>query len=111
LHLPKDPKVGGTLPLLEPKGVLFSHSFYLDLDTLYQKRDKIFPPDLAKGFSEGEKQVSRFLIGSSLPKFLSQTGLHYRLVATRPEGVADYKTQPDQKLPAFAAVLSMRDPA
>jgi len=110
LHLPRDPKVGGTLPLLAPKGVLFSHSFYFDLDTLYRKRAQIFPPELAKGITEGEQQISRFLIGSSLPKFLAQSGLHYRLVATGPEAVADYKTQPDQKLPAFAAVLSTRDP-
>jgi hypothetical protein len=110
IHLPRDPKVGGALPLLEPKGVLFSYSFYLDLDTLYQKREQIFPPQVAKDFAEGEKQISRFLIGSSLPKFLGQAGVHYRIVATRPETVAEYKTQPDQRLPAFAIVLSSRDP-
>ncbi|HKA08775.1 MAG TPA: hypothetical protein VKD71_16060 [Gemmataceae bacterium] len=111
LHLPRDPNVGGTLPLLEPKGVLFSHSFYLDLDTLYQKRDEIMPPTVAKQFAEGEKQISRFLINTTLPKFLSQAGVHYRLVAVQPEKVADYKTEPNQPIPAFAAVLSMRDPA
>jgi hypothetical protein len=110
LHLPRDPKVGGTLPLLEPKGVLFSHSFYLDLDTLYQKREAIMPPQVAKQFEEGEKQISRFLINTSLSKFLSQSGVHYRLVAVQPEKVPDYKTEPNQPLPAFAAVLSMRDP-
>lgn len=111
LHLPKDPKVGGTLPLLEPKGVLFSYSFYFDFDALYRKREQILPPQVAKDFENGEKEISRFLIGSNLPKFLSQLGAHYRVVATRPEGVPGYKTQPDQKLPAFAVVVSMRDPA
>ena len=111
LHLPKDPKVTGALPLLEPKGVLFSHSFYLDLDTLYQKRDQILPPQVAKDFADGEKQISRFLIGSTLPKFLSQAGVHYRVVVTKPEPVAAYKTEPDQRLPAFAVIVSMRDPA
>jgi len=111
LHLPKESTVGGTLPLLEPKGVLFSHSFYFDFDTLYRKRERIFPPDLVKGFNDGEKHISRFLIGSSLPKFLSQSGVYYRLVAASPEPVADYKTEPAQRLPAFAAVLSTRDPA
>src|SRR5262249_1831843 len=33
-----------------------------------------------------------------------------RLVAVEPEKVADYKTSPNQPFPAFAAVLSMRDP-
>jgi len=111
LHLPRDPKVGGTLPLLEPKGVLFTHSFYYDFDTLYQKRGAIMPPEVAKQFAEGEKQISRFLINTSLSKFLSQSGVHYRLVAVQPEAVPDYETEPDQKLPAFAIVLSMRDPA
>lgn len=110
LHLPRDPKVGGTLPLLEPKGVLFSHSFYLDLDTLYQKREAIFPPQVAKDFANGEQQISRFLLGTTLPKFLNEAGVHYRLVATQPEKVESYKTQPDQRLPAFAVVVSMRDP-
>ena len=111
LHLPRDPKVGGSLPLLEPKGVLFTHSFYYDLDTLYQKRDAIMPPQVAKDFAEGEKQISRFLLNTSLPKFLSQAGVHYRLVAVQPEKVESHKTEPDQKLPAFAVVVSMRDPA
>ena len=110
LHLPKDPKVGGTLPLLEPKGVLASHSFYLDLDTLYRQREQILPPQVAKDFAEGEKQISRFLIGSSLPEFLRQGGVHYRLVAAKPETIPEYKTEPDQKLPSFAIVASMRDP-
>jgi hypothetical protein len=111
LHLPRDPKISGTLPLLEPKGVLFSHSFYYDFDTLYQKREAIMPPEVAKQFAEGEKQISRFLINTSLSKFLSQSGVYYRLVAVQPEAVPDYKIEPDQKLPAFAIVLSMRDPA
>jgi hypothetical protein len=110
LHLPRDPKVAGTLPLLEPKGVLFSHTFYLDLNTLYQKREAILPPQIAKDFAEQEKQISRFLIGTTLPKFLSQMGTHIRLVATQPEKVESYKTQPDQRLPAFAVVIEMRDP-
>ena len=38
LHLPRDPKVGGSLPLLEPDGVIFSHSFYLDVGVLWTKR-------------------------------------------------------------------------
>jgi hypothetical protein len=37
--------------------------------------------------------------------------VHYRLVAVPPERVTDYKTEPNQPIPAFAVVLSMRDPA
>jgi hypothetical protein len=111
LHLPKDPKVPHSLPLLEPKGVLLSYSFYLDLDPLYKNRDAILPPKVAKDFVEGEKQISRFLLGTSLPQLFAQGGPYFRIVAVQPEKVADYKTEPEQKLPAFALVLSMRDPA
>ena len=111
LHLPRDLAVGGTLPLLEPKGVLFSHSFYFDFDTLYKKREAIMPMKVAKDFAEGEKQVSRFLLGTSLPKFLSESGVYHRIVAVQPERVPEYKTEPGQRLPAAAFVTSMRDPA
>lgn len=111
LHVPRDPNVSGTLPLLEPKGVLFSYSFYFDFDTLYRKRDAIMPAKVAKDFAEGEKQISRFLLGTTLPKYLTQAGVHYRIVAVQPEKVESYKTEPDQKLPAAALVVSMRDPA
>ncbi|HVK13869.1 MAG TPA: hypothetical protein VM597_34320, partial [Gemmataceae bacterium] len=110
IHAPKDPNVGGTLPLLEPKGVLFSHSFYLDLDPIYAKRDAILPAQVSKDFVEGEKQISRFLLGTTLPKYLSQTGVHHRVVVAPPEKVEGYKTQPGQRLPSFAVVTSMRDP-
>jgi hypothetical protein len=110
LHLPRDPKVPGTLPLLEPNGVLFSHSFYFDPDTLYRKRDAIMPAKVAKDFADGEKQISRFLLGTTLPKYLSQAGVHYRIVAVQPERVEAYKTEPNQRTPAFAVVVSMRDP-
>jgi len=111
LHLPKDPKVPHSLPLLEPKGVLFSYSFYLDLDPLYRNRDAILPPKVAKDFADGEKQISRFLLGTSLPQLFAQGGPHFRIVATQPAKVPEYKTEPEQKLPAFAVVVSMRDPA
>lgn len=110
LHLPRDPKVGGTLPLLEPKGVLFGHSFYLDLDPIYSKREAILPAQTAKEFAEGEKQISRFLLGTTLPKYLSQSGVHHRVVVASPEKVEGYAKQPDQRLPSFAFVTSMRDP-
>jgi hypothetical protein len=111
LHLPRDPKVGGSLPLLEPKGVLFSYSFYMDFDTFYSKREAIFPPQVAKDIAEGEKQISRILINTSLPKFLSQSGVHHRIVVVPPTKVEGYKTEPDQKLPGVAFITSMRDPA
>ena len=71
LHLPRDARIPGTLPPLEPKGVIFSHSFYLDLGVLWQKRTKIMYADNAKSFEEGVKEAGRFLIGTSIEKLLA----------------------------------------
>jgi hypothetical protein len=110
LHLPRDPKFSGSLPLLEPKGVLFSHSFYLDLNTLYTKRDKIMSGQSAKDFDEGVKQISRVLVGTSLDKLFAQMGPHHRLVAVQRPPTAGYKSEPQIRIPAFAYIASMRDP-
>lgn len=110
LHLPRDPKISGSLPLLEPKGVLFSHSFYLDLNTLYTKRDKIMSGQSAKDFDEGVKQISRVLVGTSLDKLFAQMGPHHRLVAVQRPPTAAYKIEPQIRIPAFAYIASMRDP-
>ena len=110
LHLPRDPKIAGTLPLLEPKGVIFSHSFYLDLATFWKDRTKIMTAENAKDFENAIKQAGRFLPGSSFEKLFLQSGTHHRIVAAnapRP----DYKIEPGTRLPAFAFVTSMREPA
>jgi hypothetical protein len=110
LHLPREPKTSGTLPLLLPKGVIFSHSFYYDLGTLWTKRDKVLTGDNAQGLEKGVKEGSRFLLGTSIDKLLTQSGVHHRLVAVNSVKL-DYKTEPQVKLPAFAYVGDMRDPA
>ena len=110
LHLPRDAAVSGTLPLLEPKGVMFSHSFYFDLGTFWTKRHKIMNAANSKAFEDGIKQGGRFLPGTSLEKMLVQSGLHHRFVAAYQEKTG-YRIEPQQRLPASAYVVSMRDPA
>ena len=111
LHLPRDPKVGGTLPLLEPDGTLLSHSFYLDLATFWEKRAKIMNASNAKDFEKGVKDAGRFLPGTSLEKLFMQSGVHHRLVAVQRPLTAGYKVEPQVRIPAFAFVTTMRDPA
>jgi len=110
LHLPRDPEKSGTLPLLEPKGVMFSHSFYFDLAAMWEKRGKIMNAANAKMFEDGTKQAGRFLPGTSLEKLLTQSGVHHRFVAAAP-GKIDYTVTPQVRLPAFGFVTTMRDPA
>jgi hypothetical protein len=110
LHLPRDAKVAGTLPPLEPNGVIFSHSFYLDLGVLWEKRAKIMNASNAKSFEEGVKQASRFLPGTSIDKLLTQSGVHHRFVVAVQKKTG-YTVEPQLRLPAFAFVTTMRDPA
>lgn len=111
LHVPRDPKVAGTLPLLEPDGVIASHSFYLDLGVLWTKRGKIMSEQSAKDFEKGVKDASRFLPGTSIDKLMTQSGVHHRLVAAQRPLTAGYKIEPQVRIPAFAYVGGMRDPA
>ncbi len=110
LHLPRDSKATYTFPLLVPKGVIFCHSFYLDLGTLWAKRDKIMAAKNAKDFEKGVKDGSRFLPGASIDKLLMQSGVYHRIVVANAIKPA-YTVEPSVKLPAFAVVDSMRDPA
>lgn len=106
------PPIGepGTLPLLEPKGVLFSHSFYLDVNAMWEHRDLLFTPQNAEGFQEAVAQANKVLPGGGLDDLFAQGGAYHRFVVARPIG-AEYQTQPYQPSPSAAYVISMRDPA
>jgi hypothetical protein len=107
LHLPKAGTLG-SLPHLEPQGVLFSSSYYFDFAALWEQRAKLFPPQIAKAFDDFDKQGSRFTLGTSVSKLFLQSGPYQRVVVAQPSK-PQYKTEPGTKVPAFAVVLSMRD--
>ena len=78
-------KAGGTLPLLELPGVIFSHSFYLDAGALWTKRGSRSCP-LSKTSNNSRKasrMSGRFLPGATLDKLLTQSGVHHRIVAAQ----------------------------
>jgi hypothetical protein len=107
---PKDKS--GTLPLLEPKGVVFSNSFYMDLSELWEQRGKLFNEQTAKAMSEFDKKSGAILAGNKLSQIFNQLGAHYRLVATHqmnyPYSV-NLSSSLARAIPAFALVIEMRD--
>jgi hypothetical protein len=105
LHIP--PEGEGALPLLEPKGVLYSTSYYLDLARLWEDRAKLLNAKQCKEFEEGDKKAALFLAGKSIGQLLSEAGPHQRFVAVH-QPKRGYKTEPAQKIPAFAFVVDMR---
>jgi hypothetical protein len=109
LHLPPAGQPG-SLPHLEPKGVLFSSSFYLDFARIWEDREKLFTAKNVKAFEEFDKTGSRVLVGTSVSKLFKQAGAYHRFVVSHPSQ-AGYKTEPGIKVPSFAFVTQMRDPA
>lgn len=108
LHVPPAGTIG-SLPLLEPKGTLYSQSFYFDIRALWELRKLLFNEKIAKDFEGAEKQIAPFLPGTSLSKILTQAGAHHRIVVVN-HTAKGYATKPDQILPAFAFVTTFRDP-
>src|SRR5947209_784919 len=107
LHLPPAGQ-NGSLPLLEPKDLVYSDSFYLDVARVWTEREKLFGKAARKSFDDAEKQVGRFLAGRKLSELLTAVGPYHRIVVaaqTKP----GYKVRPQQQFPSFAFVTSMRD--
>jgi hypothetical protein len=99
----------GSLPLLKPKNLLFSASYYWDMGKYWEHRHKLFTEKNAKSFEDFDKTTGRFLLGAKFSKILTTMGPHHRLVAVQPTE-AGYKTRPGQLFPAGAIIVDMRDP-
>jgi hypothetical protein len=108
LHIPP-PGVAGVQPLLEPKAVLFSSSFYFDLAAIWDSRAQLFNEGQIKALEDFDKNSAKFLAGSSFSKLVGLTGPRHRLVAAHQPTYA-YKTSPQQNIPSFAWVVELRDP-
>ena len=99
----------GPKPLLEPKNVLFSTSFYMDVSKYWTERHKIFSDKQVKVFEQADKGSGRFLSNIRISKLLMEAGARHRFVAAYQEK-AGYKKQPKTALPAFAFVAELRKP-
>jgi hypothetical protein len=108
LHLPPKGEPG-CRPLLEPKGVLYSSSFYLDVASIWKDRDKLFNKVQADGLTSFDKNSGRFLGGVRLSTLLETAGPYHRFVAVA-QSTRSYKREPLVRLPAFAFVSELREP-
>jgi hypothetical protein len=108
LHVPLNGQAGSR-QLLEPKGVLASSSYYLDLAKIWEDRNKLFNKKQVEGIESFDTK-SRIVLGSSpLSKLLALTGPYHRfVVAERTQ--SEYKNQPVGNFPAFGLVIELRDP-
>jgi hypothetical protein len=109
LHVP--PAHGpGLLPLLEPKGVVYSNSFFLDVSRIWDDRGKLFNEKQAKAVEESGKNPIARLAGLSPDKILKQAGARHRVVVVDQPKSAYKGAPPAQPIPAFAFITEMREP-
>ena len=109
LHVPP-PGTSGSLPLLEPPGVLYSQSFYLDFAAFWANRAKIINAQQLKDIEKAERDISRVLPGTTLAKLFAQSGPYHRFVMAHNDEKL-YPGEPIQPIPPFAFVSTFRDPA
>jgi hypothetical protein len=103
VHVPPEGQPGA-LPLLEPEGVLYSTSYYLDLPTLWKDRTILLPPDQLKQLNAGEEKSAAVLYGKKAGWFFEHLGARQRIIVAHKLN-SDYKTMPKQAVPAFALVM------
>jgi hypothetical protein len=108
LHAPLKSESPGSLPLLEPPGVLVSHSMYLDVAAFWKQRKTALGEQELKDLEKAAKDISTFLPGTTLAELIETSGLHHRVVMVE-RGENQYKTVPDFPLPEMALVSSTRD--
>jgi hypothetical protein len=108
LHLPP---VGqpGSRPLLEPKGVIYSDSYYLDVARIWNDRGYLFGEKQLKSLEDFDKTSARFLAGAKMSQLLTQAGPYIRTVVVN-QPTVPYETKPKTLLPAFAVIAELREP-
>jgi hypothetical protein len=108
LHLPP-PGQPGSRPLLQPKGVIYSDSYYIDVARIWTDRGYLFGEKQAKALEEFDRTSARFLVGTKMSQLLTQAGPYFRTVVVNQPAVP-YKTKPKFALPAFALIGELREP-
>jgi hypothetical protein len=95
-------------PLLEPRGVVLSHSYYHDVGKFWEDRAKIFTPEQVNSLEELDKNSALVLAGQRLSGLLTKAGARHRFVAAN-QRETGYTRKPKQPLPGFAIVAELRD--
>jgi hypothetical protein len=98
----------GSRPLLQPKGVVYSQSMYLDLGFLWKERKRIFNPENLKDVETGIAQIDKVLPNTTFGQLMENSGPYHRFVAAH-TGEKLYTTEPAQAIPPSAYIGSMRD--
>ena len=97
----------GAALLIQPPGTIASLSLWRDLETFWESRADLFPPETVQGFAQLDTLAGQFFGGREFGSdVLGQFDPHWRLVVAQQDHAA-LKPQPDVKYPAFAIVAEL----
>ena len=93
--------------MIQPPGTIASLSLWRDLETFWESRADLFPPETVQGFAQLDTLAGQFFGGREFgTDVLGQFDPHWRLVVAQQDHAA-LKPQPDVKYPAFAIVAEL----
>ena len=97
----------GAAPLIQPPGTIASLSLWRNMETFWESRADLFPPETVQGFAQLDTLAGQFFGGREFgTDVLGQFDPHWRLVVAQ-QDYAALKPQPDVKYPAFAIVAEL----
>ena len=97
----------GAAPLIQPPGTIASLSLWRDMETFWESRADLFPPETVQGFAQLDTLAGQFFGGREFgTDVLGQFDPHWRLVVAQ-QDYAALKPQPDVKYPAVAIVAEL----
>ena len=97
----------GAAPLIQPPGTIASLSLWRDMETFWESRADLFPPETVQGFAQFDSVAGQFFgARESGADVLGQFDPHWRLVVAQ-QDYAALKPQPDVKYPAVAIVAQL----
>jgi hypothetical protein len=99
-------------PLLDPPGTIYSASWFRDYAALWDQRADVLTKEsvekMEKGDQDVRQQFSVFGVNYTPSEFFKQMGTEFRVVLARADKT-DYRVELENRLPAAAVCVSLRD--
>ena len=95
-------------PLLRPTGTIFSAGWYRDYQKLWDARSQLVNSQLVQQLDAVNERAGNDGLRVGIADVMRWIGPHYRVVAARQRETV-YKKKVDDRLPAAAVVIGLRD--
>jgi hypothetical protein len=96
--------------LLRPTGTIFTAGWFRDYKKLWDARRELLNPDIVAQLEAANTKAQSEGAKVGLADLVQMIGPHFRFVAAQPQETG-YKVKLEERLPALALVVSVRDEA